>query len=240
VSNLFIHTLGNRPLLVLVTVTTIACINPAHRDGQSIRCGEKAPVMQLEGIAAPSIGAACSGGMACADDPGVIARDHLATLTRGQGVVCTVTATGPKTSSARCMMEGIDLSCTMVADGMATAAAPLSCPAPPPAARLTVLERSLAALPPLRVWVPLYLILVNIITFGAFALDRHRATRAMNRVAPAHLLALTFFGGGLGGIMAQWRLDHLRHEQPFADQFGVLIGLQFGAVLGIIGLWLAG
>jgi uncharacterized membrane protein YsdA (DUF1294 family) len=232
--------LGNRPLLVLVAVTTIACINPTHRDGQSIRCGEKAPVMQLEGIAAAPIGAACSGGMACEDDPGVRARDHLATLTRGQGVVCTVTTTGPKTSNARCMMDGIDLSCAMVADGMATPTAPLGCPAPPPVTRLTVLERSLAALPPLWVWVPLYLIVVNAITFGAFWLDRYRAARAMHRVAPAHLLALTFFGGGIGGIAAQWRLDHLRHDQPFADQFGILIGLQFGMVLGIIGLWLTG
>ena len=31
------------------------------------------------------------------------------------------------------------------------------------------------------------------------------------------------FGGGIGGIVAQWRLDHLRHDQPFADQFGILM-----------------
>jgi uncharacterized membrane protein YsdA (DUF1294 family) len=197
--------------------------------------------MQLEGIVAPPIGAACGGGIACDDDAGIIARDHLATLTRGMGVVCTVTSSGrKKQKTARCMMDGIDLSCAMVADGMATATRPLGCPAPRRDPPLTIVERSIAALPPLWVWVPVYLALINLITFGAFALDRYRATRAMNRVAPAHLLALTFFGGGIGGIMAQWRLDHLRHEQPFADQFGILIGLQFGVLLGMIGLWLTG
>jgi uncharacterized membrane protein YsdA (DUF1294 family) len=228
-------------VLAFVAATTIACLNPAHRDGQSIRCGEKAPVMQLEGIAVPPIGAACTGGMACEDDPGITARDHLAALTRGQGVVCTVNTTGrKKPKTARCMIEGVDLSCTMIADGMATGTKPLGCPAPAPVAELTMVERSLAALPPLWVSVLLYLLLVNIATFAAFALDRYRAARAMNRVAPAHLLALTFFGGGIGGIMAQWRLDHLRHERPFADQFAVLIGLQIGALIGIFGLWLTG
>jgi uncharacterized membrane protein YsdA (DUF1294 family) len=197
--------------------------------------------MQLEGIVAPPIGAPCSGGVACDDDPGIIARDHLATLTRGMGVVCTVTSSGrKKPKTARCTMDGIDLSCAMVADRMATAAVPLNCPPPRAEPPLTVVERSIAALPPLWLWVPLYLALVNIITFGGFALDRYRATRAMNRVTPAHLLALTFFGGGIGGIMAQWRLDHLRHEQPFADQFAIIIGLQVGMLIAIIGLWLAG
>lgn len=224
-------------LFVLVAATTIACLNPAHRDGQSIRCGEKAPVLQLEGIAAPAIGAACSGGIACDDDPGVVSRDHLANLTRGQGVVCTLTSTVRASKTARCMMEGIDLSCAMVADGMATATEPLMCQ-PPPARAVTFTARTIAALPSLWVWVPAYLLLINLVCFLAFAFDRYRARRAMNRVAPVHLLALAFFGGGPGGLLAIWSLDHLRDEPLFTDQFAVAAGFQMGAMIGIIGLLL--
>ncbi len=220
-------------MLALVAATTIACINPAHRDGQSIRCGEKAPVMQLEGIAAPPIGAACTGGMGCDEDPGAVSRDHLAALTRGQGIVCTVTTQGRKKPKlARCQMDGIDLACAMVTDGMATATMALNCPPPPRPAQLTALERSAAALPTLWIWVPLYLLLINIVTFGAFALDRYRASRAMNRVAPTHLLVLGFFGGGIGGLLAMWRLDHLGDEPAFTQRFVMIVGLQIGALMG--------
>jgi uncharacterized membrane protein YsdA (DUF1294 family) len=230
------------PLFVLVAATTIACLNPAHRDGQSIRCGEKAPVMQLEGISAPPIGAACTGGIACDEDPGAIARDHLANLTRGQGVVCTrtgqVKGKGRPPKTARCTIEGVDLSCTMVADGMATSTMPLQCPAPPPAARLSIAERSFAALPVLWVWIPAYLLIINLATFGVFALDLYRANRALRRVAPVHLLGLALLGGGIGGILAIWRLNHLQDEQPFTNQFAVVAGFQIGAMIGLFGLLL--
>jgi uncharacterized membrane protein YsdA (DUF1294 family) len=221
--------------LLLVAATTIACLNPAHRDGQSIRCGDTAPVMRLEGISAPPIGAACAGGVACDDDPGVIARDHLAELTRGRGVVCTMTGKS-RSRVARCRMDGIDLSCAMVADGMAKATAALGCPPLRPGAGLGEAARRVTLISGLRLWVPAWLVLINLVTFGAFALDRYRAMRAMNRVAPTHLLGLTFFGGGIGGLLALWRFDHLRDETPFINQFAVLVGFQIGAVIGLVAL----
>jgi hypothetical protein len=42
------------------------------------------------------------------------------------------------------------------------------------------------------------------------------------------------FGGGLWGMAAQRQLRHLHDEQPFANQFAILIGLQIGAIAGII------
>lgn len=222
------------PLLVLIAATSIACLNPAHRDGQSIRCGEKSPVYQLDGITAPPVLAACTGGLVCPDDPGIMARDHLADLTRGQPLVCTLVPGKQKTQKAQCMMGGINLSCAMVADGMATADAALKCPPAPPRARFDRRMGDFIGLPPLWRWIPLYFIFVNVITYAAVGLDHHRFTRAMTRVAPAHLLTLTFFGGGLGGMIALWRYGHLGDEQPFANQFAVLVGLQIGTIAGLV------
>ena len=232
------------PLFALIVATSVACLNPAHRDGQSIRCGEKAPVMQLAGITAPAIPAACTN-VTCKDDPGIAARDHLADLTRGQSLVCTVTegkrgANGRKQRSARCTMRGLDLSCMMVADGMAEKSASLACPAVPASVReqekVALQARNIIELPPLWRWVPLFLLFANIAAYAAFAVDHHRAARAMRRVAPSHLLALTFVGGTFGALFGIIRFGHLEDEAPFINQFAVLIGLQIGAALGLIAL----
>ena len=93
-------------------------------------------------------------------------------------------------------------------------------------------------MPPLWRWVPLYLIGINIITYLAFAADKSRAQRGLNRISEVHLLTLVVFGGGIGALIAQYRLDHMRDQQPFAHRFAILLGLQIGALVGVAGLLL--
>lgn len=200
--------------------------------------------MRLYGIEAPGIIATCSGNFGCADDPGKMARDHLAELTRGQDVICTRVDRsrdddGRRIDTVRCTMRGIDLSCAMIADGFAEKTdKAMLCPVEPQLARSEALlaQRAgdLAAMPWLWRWLPLFLVVINIATYAAFALDKYRSDRAMNRVAPAHLLTLTAFGGGVGGVIAQLRLDHLKDELPFANYFAILLGLQLGTLIGLI------
>ncbi|MFZ4690174.1 MAG: DUF1294 domain-containing protein [Polymorphobacter sp.] len=227
------------PLLTLTAAISFACVNPAHRDGKSIRCSDHGTVMALAGIAVPPVASAYAT-RPCPADPGTAVRDRLAELTRGQALVCTRTA---DRTHVRCTLKGEDLSCRLLAEGLATAATPaIACPKRTSIDRGEAIladgARDFVDLPPLWRWIPLYLAIVNTITFLTFAADKRRAITGINRISEVHLLLLVLFGGGIGGIFAQLRLDHLRDQQPFAAQFAILIGLQIGILIGVTGLLL--
>ena len=230
------------PLLTLVAAVSFACPNPAHPDGASIRCAESAQVQQLHGIAVPPVRAPCTGYRSCPPDPGNAARDHLAELTRGLTVTCTRTGkTSDGAPEARCYAAGLDLSCAMVVDGFATPTDPgLGCkPGAGSRSADVVMKRearNFAALPLLWRWVPLVLIIINLVTFLAFRLDKSRLQRGLNRVSELHLLFLTLIGGTVGAIIAQVQLDHKHDEQPFATQFMLLVGAQIGVAVGFLAL----
>lgn len=230
------------PLLTLVAAASFACISPAHVDGASIRCDQRGALMHLEGIAAPSIAAPCRRVANCPVDPGTASRDHLAELNRGQVVICT-NSVGKRQHNTRCTVQGVDLSCAMIRDGFADKTdASLGCDAEAGSARsdaaLAKGARSFIEMPLLWRWVPLYLILVNFITYLVFAIDNRRTKTGLNRISEAHLLTLVVFGGGIGAIIAQQRLDHMRENQSFGNKLAILIGLQIGAIIGVIGFGL--
>lgn len=222
-------------LLIAAAASSFACANPAHRDGETIRCDSMERVYALHGIAAPPVANACFRPDDCPVDPGAAARDHLAGLTRGRPVMCTpVTNRG----TVRCTASGVDLSCTMIADGLASASGPpMGCkPLPAAAVQTNEVARGVdtwATNPQLRRWLPIFLIVVNFLAYLAFADDKRRTRYGLNRYSPSHLLGLVFFGGGVGAVIAQQQFDHLKDEQPFANQFAILIGLQIGLLVGI-------
>jgi uncharacterized membrane protein YsdA (DUF1294 family) len=218
------------PLLLLAAAAGFACATPVHRDGTSIRCGDSATVLTLEGVKALPPGGPCYRPDDCPVDVGKLAQDYLAQLTRGRNVICTPAPGG----TVRCSAGGKDLSCEMIASGLAKPnGAALGCapvkarpaPAPPPP---SILE-DLAGWWP---WLLGYLVVINILTLLAFLEDRRRAKSGLNRVAEIHLLALVLLGGGAGGFLAQQGTGHLRDEEPFASQLVVLLGLQIGAAIG--------
>jgi uncharacterized membrane protein YsdA (DUF1294 family) len=236
------------PLLMLIAGASFACNNPVHRDGQSIRCNDGTAVMSLVGIEAPAIAAGCRHTANCDVDPGTAARDHLAELTRGQTVICTHenAARGGRRlhqQGVRCSANGVDLSCAMIRDGAAAqTVAGLGCPAIAVTTReqeaLAVGARSFIALPKLWRWVPLYLMIVNLFTYLAFAEDKRRAKFGIKRISETHLLILVAFGGGVGAIIGQSRLNHMRDERPFTIYLAILIGLQIGLLAGFVGFGL--
>ncbi len=218
-------------------------MNPAHASGEVIRCAARGPTLQLHDIVAPEPAAPCESGFGdCAIDPGAAARDHLADLTRGQSLQCTPTGgrtqlDNPPRTIVRCMIGTVDLSCRMVADGFAIGNDKITaCAAELQARTVKAVQPKLPVVtipPALWRWLPIYLLLINIVTYFVFAADKRRAVTKINRIAEAELLGLVVFGGGIGAIIAQARLDHLRDEQPFASQMAILIGLQIGAALAI-------
>lgn len=228
------------PLLTLVAAASFACVAPSHPAGDSIRCAGQGRAMQLEGITAPALAAPCGGGLrACEVDPGTAARDRLADLSRGIDIVCTPRGQDRQGRRiVRCFADGRDLACLQLAEGVVAATGPpLGC-APPSRieAGRTVIDRNARAwieLPPLWRWIPLYLVGLSIATYAAFALDQRRTRRGLARIAPAQLLTLVAFGGGIGAVIAQQRLGHLEDEPRFTALVIIMIGLQIGAAVGL-------
>lgn len=60
-----------------------------------------------------------------------------------------------------------------------------------------------------------YLAFINLVTFGAFALDKVAAQNQRRRTPEATLLGLAFVGGSIGALMAQQFLRHKTRKQPF-------------------------
>ena len=71
----------------------------------------------------------------------------------------------------------------------------------------------------------LYLLLLNLITFVVYGVDKHRARCGEWRVPEKTLLALSLFGGALGGIAAMRCFRHkTRHWYfRFANTVGLLL-----------------
>lgn len=60
-----------------------------------------------------------------------------------------------------------------------------------------------------------YLLAINALTFGAFALDKQAARRDTRRIPERHLLTLAMIGGSGGAIAAQQLLRHKSRKEPF-------------------------
>lgn len=237
------------PLLILVAATSFACSNPSHRDGDEISCvgkgGNRGSSMQLYGIDAPRLEGECRPGRSCVPGDAIAARDYLAGLTRGKSVQCTsVKNDGGGVAGVRCITDEVDLSCAMRDSGLAIERqSPLNCLAPKPKSPGAAVKDpplTWATIPVLWRWAPLFLIIVNAAAYWAIANDKKRAGSGLNRFSTTHLLGLVFFGGGLGTLIAQQRLDHLKDEQPFANRFAVLFGLQIGVVIGLVAPYFVG
>lgn len=222
------------PLLLLAAATGIACANPVHRDGASLRCNDAGAVLKLQGVAVEPPGGPCFRPDDCPVDIGRMAQDHLAELTRGRQVICRPSGRG----TVRCKADGKDLSCSMLASGLAKpTGADLGCPVVPrPQVEMPKQVSPFAMLEPWRNWIIGGLVALNLLTAVAFLEDRRRARKDLARVSDIHLLALTLLGGGLGGFLVQQTTGHLRDDEPFASQFVVLLGLQIGAAIGLFAI----
>lgn len=223
-------------LLLLAAAAGFACAAPVHTNGASLRCADSGDTHVLAGVKALPPGGPCYRPDDCPVDLGRMAQDHLAELTRGRKIICRPERSGGK---VRCTADGEDLSCQMIASGLVKAdgGAP-DCPpfkTPPKPKPQTEAER-FAGMAWLWPWLLGYLAVINVLTFLAFLEDRRRMRKGLNRVADIHLLALTLFGGGLGGLIATQTTGHLRDEEPFASQLVVLLGLQIGAAIGFFAI----
>ncbi len=251
-------------LFALAAATAFACQNPSHHDGDNVRCANVAETIRLQGIDAPEMPGACRPGRDCTPGDPFAARDYLRGLTQGRTLACRqedVDRYGR--IIARCAADGVDLSCAMIGaghavpryaaidcDGAGVAVpqapappAPMASPEWPVIDRVVVPEDAPPAREPRRLdwpWlVAGWLLLVNVLTYIMFAIDKARA-RAVRlwRVPERWLFTLA----GLGGSPAAWaaitRLRHKSAKDSFKLRLLGISGVQLGAVAGGIWWWL--
>ncbi len=222
------------PLILLASAIAFSCASPSHHDGDAIRCAGRSRSDRIYGIDAPEMPGACRRFRACVAGDPFAARDHLAGLTAGRSISCTqVDRDRYGRRVVRCSADGRDLSCAMIADGFAEARyGRLDCAQPAEPVHWAWRTGS--------IWLAViaWLIIVNLATYAAFAIDKSRAiagqARRVNRIPEATLLRLAAVGGSIGAIFAQQRLRHKTVKQPFASLLLTIAGTQFLIIVGLL------
>ncbi len=73
--------------------------------------------------------------------------------------------------------------------------------------------------------VEIYLLIINVITFFAFANDKRAAELGRRRTPERDLLTLAFIGGTPGALVAQQLLRHKTRKEPFRTTLWSLAAL---------------
>ena len=82
--------------------------------------------------------------------------------------------------------------------------------------------------------VTLYFILINIITFITFGIDKKLAKRNKNRVPESTMILLSALGGALGGFVAMYVFRHKTHKPKFFLTVPMLLVLHITIAILII------
>ena len=71
-----------------------------------------------------------------------------------------------------------------------------------------------------------YLVIINFITFATFAIDKIAAIERKSRIRIVTLLALAFFGGSIGGLIAMYLLRHKTRKDYFTVGIPLIMIMQ--------------
>ncbi len=82
----------------------------------------------------------------------------------------------------------------------------------------------------------LYLLLINIVTFIAFAIDKYKAVKHRQRIKIVTLLGLSVFGGTIGGLLAMLLFRHKIRKDYFAVGMPMILTTQIILMLYIVNL----
>jgi uncharacterized membrane protein YsdA (DUF1294 family) len=86
----------------------------------------------------------------------------------------------------------------------------------------------------LTVAIPIYLALVNFVTFLAFRHDKRRAIDGGRRVREVDLLVLALIGGSPAALLARRLFRHKTRKQPFSTLLLLIVAMQIGAPTGLL------
>lgn len=83
-------------------------------------------------------------------------------------------------------------------------------------------------------YVLIYLGIINVVTFIAFAIDKLNAIGHRSRIRIVTLLGLTFMGGSLGGLLAMYLLHHKTNKDYFTVGIPLIILMQVVVVFYVL------
>ncbi|WP_259132297.1 DUF1294 domain-containing protein [Chryseobacterium ginsenosidimutans] len=70
------------------------------------------------------------------------------------------------------------------------------------------------------------LLIINIISFIIFGIDKQKAVKHKRRISELNLLILTFLGGTIGAILAMLFFRHKISKTSFLLKFGLIVLIQ--------------
>lgn len=76
-----------------------------------------------------------------------------------------------------------------------------------------------------------YLLVINVVTFGLFALDKKRARKGEWRIPEATLLFFSLIGGSIGGMLAMKIVKHKTKKIKF------MIGMPLLLLVNILAIY---
>ena len=72
----------------------------------------------------------------------------------------------------------------------------------------------------------LYLVIINVITFVIFGVDKYKAIRQEWRIRESTLLGLALVGGSIGGWLAMYIFHHKTKKVKFFVGIPVILAIQ--------------
>lgn len=72
----------------------------------------------------------------------------------------------------------------------------------------------------------LYLLLINLLSFIVFGLDKRKAVKHQRRISENTLLFTTFLGGTIGSVFAMLVFRHKVSKPSFLLKFGLVVLIQ--------------
>ena len=82
-----------------------------------------------------------------------------------------------------------------------------------------------------------YLLLINMVTFLAFAIDKRRAVKRKWRIPEKTLLGLSLIGGSVGGLIAMYCFRHKIRKPAFAYGLPIMLLVQVIVILAVRVIW---
>lgn len=83
-------------------------------------------------------------------------------------------------------------------------------------------------------YVLIYLGIINVVTFIAFAIDKLNAIGHRSRIRIVTLLGLAFMGGSLGGLLAMYLLHHKTNKDYFTVGIPLIILMQVVVIFYVL------
>lgn len=80
----------------------------------------------------------------------------------------------------------------------------------------------------------IYFILINIISFSCFFIDKRRAKRKEYRISESFLLGISILGGGLGSLLGMRVFKHKTKKGKFTIGLPIILVLNIGIIVYLL------